>query len=391
MRPLLAHVRNGLAMVSTLGWTVLAFGALAWIAGAILGWDELMVIVAMVIVLAVTSILFTVGRLDLESTIRVEPSRVVVGERAGGELTLRNKRSRTARNLRVELPVGRAVAVYSLNTLKGGEETDELFVVPTNRRAVIPVGPTATVQGDPLGMLRRTRVWSDIDEIFVHPKTVQLSTMASGLIRDMEGQATSQLSPSDVAFHTLREYVAGDDRRHVHWKSSAKIGQLMVRQYVDTRRSHVAVLLSINLNEYVNEDEFELGVSCAASAALQALRDDQTLSLFAGSTQIPTSNPKAMLDHFSAIEGLSGSEGLDRALTAARTLAPDASVAVMCVGSGLGVPEIRQASTRIPLDTTGVVLRADLESELGYQMIGTSRFVTVPELDQLGRGLAAVL
>ena len=85
-----------------------------------------------------------------------------------------------------------------------------------------------------------------------------------GAIRDLDGQETKHLSPSDIAFHTLRDYVPGDDRRHVHWKSSAKIGQLMVRQYVDTRRSHVAVRLSLAPAEYPSDGEFELPLSCRA-------------------------------------------------------------------------------------------------------------------------------
>ena len=377
-------------MVTSLGWAVGAFAVLAWSVGWRLGWAEMMVIAGAGLVLWLVSIALTLGRLDLSAEISVSPSRVVVGERAAGQLEIKNERTRTARGVRIEMPVGKAIAVYSLPTLKAGELTDELFVVPTNRRAVIPVGPVASVKGDPLGMLRRTERWSDVEEIYVHPKTVPLATMAAGLIRDMEGQATTQLSPSDVAFHTLREYVAGDDRRHVHWKSSAKIGELMVRQYVDTRRSHVAVLLSLDLDEYTDEDEFELAVSCAASAALQAIRDEQTLSVFAGGAQLVSDHPKRLLDKFSAIEPSRGAHGLATAVTAARTIAPEASIAVMCVGSQLSVADVRKASTRVPIDTTGLVLCAAFDAEPGYQVIGTTKFVNVPTLDSLPRGMAAV-
>jgi uncharacterized protein (DUF58 family) len=391
MKQLLATLKIGASMVTVLGWTVAALGVVAWVAGFVWGWQEMMVIAGGSLLLGAIAVALTLGRLDLSSMIEVSPSRVVVGERAAGALTVTNKRLRTARGLRVEMPVGKAIAAYSLASLKGGEATDELFIVPTNRRAVISVGPVATVKGDPLGMMRRTETWSGVEEIYVHPKTVPLSTMAAGLIRDMEGQATPQLSPSDVAFHTLREYVAGDDRRHIHWKSSAKIGNLMVRQYVDTRRSHVAVLLSIDLDDYADEDEFELGVSCAASAAMQALRDEQTLSLFAGGRQLVAENPKRMLDRFSAIEATRGAGGLDAALTAARTLAADASVAVLCVGSAVPIANVRRSATRVSLDATGVVLRADFEAKPGYQVIGTTKFVNVPALDALGRGVAAVI
>jgi uncharacterized protein (DUF58 family) len=388
---ILRSLRAAWGGISPLGRTVGAIAVVFWVAGALWGWRELLIVASVAIVLLVIAVAFTLGKLDLRSHIGVEPSRVVVGERAAGALTLHNNRSRAARSLRIELPVGNAVAVYAVPHLAAESEVEELFIVPTNRRAIIPVGPVATVQGDPLGLLRRKRAWSNREEIFVHPLTTGLSTIAAGLIRDLEGQTTKHLSPSDIAFHTLRDYAPGDDRRHVHWKSSAKLGRLMVRQYVDTRRSHIAVLLSLDLDEYASDDEFELAVSCAASVSTQALRDEQTLTLFAGDQQLPTASPKTMLDRFSGLEGRRGHGGIDRCLRLARQASPDASVAVVCLGSRLGVPEIRRAATRVALDTSTLVLRADLEATPSYRVVGSSRFVNVPNLKSLNRGLEQVL
>jgi len=391
LRDLLTVARSALRVVSPLGWTVLGVGAVCWFAAVWWGWREALVIAAVALVLFLVAILFTIGRLDLVATIGVEPARVVVGDRAAGELAVTNRRTRAARGLRLELPVGKALAVFAQPILKGEETTDELFVVPTNRRAIIPVGPLTSVQGDPLGLLRRTQQWTDVEEIFVHPRTTALSTIAAGQIRDMEGQTTNALSASDIAFHTLREYVRGDDLRHVHWKSSAKIGELMVRQYNDTRRSHVAILLSTDTDEFASDDEFELGVSCAASVAVQALRDDQTLTVIAGGVQFPAVNPTRLLDRFSGIEGRPGAGGIEESLKLARRVAADASVAVMCIGSRLDVPDIRRATSRAALEMDAVVLRAALDAEPGYRIIGTSRFVNVPELEALNRGLGAVI
>lgn len=391
VRRILGLARQGAGLVTPLGWTVLGLALVAWVLGAWWGWRELFVISATSLVLCAVAVAFTIGRLDLTARIGVAPPRVVVGQRAAGELSVTNRRDRSARNLRFELPVGGAVAVFPEPHLAGGSTSDELFVVPTNRRAIIPVGPLTTVQGDPLGMLRRVQVWTDVEEIYVHPATTALTTLAAGLIRDLEGQTTNALSPSDVAFHTLREYVRGDDLRHVHWKSSAKIGQLMTRQYNDTRRSHVAVVLSVDPDEYDSDDEYELGISCAASVAVQALRDDQTLTVIAGDRQFPAVVPTKLLDRFSGIVGAPGVGGIESALQLARRIAPDASVAVLCIGSRLGVPEIRRATSRVALEMNNVVLRAALDSESSYRIVGTSRFVNVPDLDALHRGLAAVL
>lgn len=388
---ILAVVRQGLGLITGLGWTVIALAVAAWLVGWWFSWREWIVIAAVLASLAVLAIGFVLGRLDLSAEIGVSPSRVVVGERAAGELRLTNRRRRTAHGLRVELPVGKAAAVFSIPRLKGEATTDELFVVPTNRRAVIPVGPLATVQGDPLGLLRRAREWTDVEEIYVHPRTTALSAIAEGLIRDLEGQPTSALSPSDVAFHTLREYVRGDELRHVHWKSSAKIGELMVRQYNDTRRSHIAVLLSIDPLEYASEDEYELSISCAASVAVQALRDEQTLTVIAGGEQFPAVEPIKMLDHFSAIEATPGVGDVAAAMKMLRRVAPEASVGVMCIGSKLGVAEIRTAASRAALTMSTIVLRSVLGGESNYRIVGDSKFVNVPDLNSLNRGLLAVM
>ena len=376
--------------VTPLGWMLAGIFVLAVFSAVLFDWREANVIAAMLFLLLVVAVAFTFGHVSLETSIRVAPSRVVVGGRAAGELRLRNIYKRPARALRVELPVGKALGVYSIPVLAPDEETDELFVVPTNRRAIIPVGPVTTVKGDPLGILRRVQTWSDIQEIFVHPKTVRLTTIAAGLIRDMEGQATKQLSPSDVAFHTLRDYVPGDDRRHVHWKSSAKLGKLLVRQYVDTRRSHVAVLLSTDLDEYENDDEFELSVSCAASVAVQALSDEQTLTVIAGGELLRGASVKPLLDRFSGIEGSAGDGGVEACLRAARTRAPDASVIVLCVGSRLLITDVAGSMKRTGTELTAVVFRSALDSTPGFQQIGTTTFFNIPELARLGRGMESV-
>lgn len=384
-----ALLRRGWALVTPLGRTLLALCVLSWVAGAWLSWKELLVVATACLLLFAMAVLFTLGRLDLTAEMGVEPSRVVMGERAAGSLLLTNRAGRAARWLRIEMPVGRALATYSVAKL-GAEPVEELFVVPTNRRAIIPVGPVATVQGDPLGVLRRRRTWTEVEEIYVHPRTVALTTLAAGMIRDLEGQPTAQLSPSDVAFHTLRDYVPGDDRRHVHWKSTAKLGKLLVRQYVDTRRSHVAVLLSTDLDDYADDDEFELAVSCAASVAAQSLRDEQTLTVLAGVDQLPSAAARPMMDRFSGVEGTHGKGGIATTLQSARRRAAAASVAVLCTGSRRGVTDVRRAAARCGFDLPMIVLHAASHADPGYRTVGITKFVNVPRLEVLNKGLEGV-
>lgn len=394
VRRILSRVRGGVAAVvrttTALGATVAAVAVGALVAGRLLGWRELTTLAATAAVLLPIAGLFLLGRVQLDASISVQPSRVVTGERAMGRLRLANGGRRTLRHLRVELPVGRSVAVFSPPSLPAGDEHDELFVVPTQRRAVIPVGPVRSVQGDPLGLYRRVRQWSAVEEIYVHPRTVRMDGITAGLLRDLEGQPTNALSPSDVAFHTLRDYVPGDDRRHVHWKSSAKLGTLQVRQYVDTRRSHVAVLLSLDLDQYADAEEFELAVSCAASVAQQAARDEQTLSVFAGDVRLVAGRGRSLLDRFSELEPGPGAGGVASAVRSLHRLAPDASVAVACTGSRATVAGLQACFSSLHAGLAAVAFVADASAEPAVRRVGSTAFVSVPHLDTLSRNLGAV-
>src|SRR5690606_32774393 len=115
--------------------------------------------------------------------------------------------------------------------------------------------------------------WTEPAELFVHPEVVALGGANAGLLRDLEGQATRDLSDSDLNFHALRDYVAGDDRRYIHWRTTARRGQLMVKQFEDTRRTLTSIALATAVSDYAHPDELELAVSVAASIAVQAIRD----------------------------------------------------------------------------------------------------------------------
>ncbi len=116
---------------------------------------------------------------------------------------------------------------------------EQTFPVPTARRGVLEIGPARTVRADPVGLVRREVVWTDRTQLFVHPRTIGIPSMSTGLIRDLEGLADADLAASDVSFHALREYLPGDERRHIHWRSTARTGRYMVRQFEETRRSHL--------------------------------------------------------------------------------------------------------------------------------------------------------
>ena len=216
-------VRPVTGVVTRLGWSVLVFGLGCWLLGWRAGWRELMVIASACWLLLLASILLTIGGARLSVTLIADPQRVVVGAPAAGAVRVRNEGRRPLLPIGLELPIGAGAARFMLPLLLPGVEHEELFIVPTQRRGVVVVGPAMTVRGDPIGLMRRAVSWTHSIEIFVHPITVRLDSLGAGFLRDLEGQTTNELSMSDLAFHALRDYQPGDDRRYIHWRSSAAL------------------------------------------------------------------------------------------------------------------------------------------------------------------------
>ncbi len=96
--------------------------------------------------------------------------------------------------------------------------------------------------------------------------------LPSGRRRDLEGP-TRERSEGSASFHQLREYVRGDDMRRIHWRSTARTGDLMVKQMVDTTRPELVVILD-NRAATIGEDDFEHAVEIAASILQAAEAED---------------------------------------------------------------------------------------------------------------------
>ncbi|MFC6345518.1 DUF58 domain-containing protein, partial [Nocardioides hankookensis] len=170
------------------------------------------------------------------------------------------------------------------------------------RRGVIPVGPLLGRRQDPLALVRWNETWSDASELLVLPRMVAVDSLVGGAVRDQEGIPSDEISMSDLAFHALREYVPGDELRHVHWRSSAKAARLQIRQYHDTRRSHLTLVLDTASSSYADPEDFETAVSAAASIAARADRDGVDLSLLCGEHTVIDRGLDAVLDVCCRIE-----------------------------------------------------------------------------------------
>jgi uncharacterized protein (DUF58 family) len=388
-------------VVTPLGWTVLAVTPLCFLTGYGLGWTELVVVAWTLTALLLAAGLYLLGRAPLDVELSLPRNRVVVGQPAGGRIRVTNPSRRRSFGMAVEVPVENGLAPLAVPGIPAGGVHEAEFGVPTARRGVLSLGPARTVRADPVGMVRRELELTPTTQLFVHPRTVALPSTSLGVVRDLEGTPTRDLTASDVSFHSLREYVPGDERRHIHWKSTAKTGKYMVRQFEETRRSHLVVALSVATADYATDDEFELAVSVSASLGIRAIRDGRSVSVVVGERTPPFAKRKVfevrslatlsssrLLDDFA---GVVREESTLRIPDIARVTAskvPAISVAMLVCGSVPTPAELRSASSQFPLGVEVTAIVCDPASVPGYRRLAGLKVFTVGYLEDLQKALA---
>lgn len=391
-------------VVTPLGWGVVAASAAALAVGYGWGWGELVVVGWGLAILVALASAYLAGRGAGSIDLSLPVDRVAVGEAAEARLVARNPGRRRFAAARIELPVGDRVVSLTLPPLAHDAVFDERVAVPTRRRGVVEVGPVRTVRADPIGLMRREIEWSGVRLLHVHPRTIAVSPLSTGYLRDLEGTPTRDLSSSDIAFHALREYQPGDDRRFIHWRSSAKTGTFMVRQFEETRRSRMMVLLDLAADAYESPEDFELAVSAAASLGARAIRDARGISFVvpgrarpagrrpdgaaetrpgAGVRELPTASRDRLLDALCLVEVDPRATGLADAVRSAAESVTGVSLVFLVTGAARPVADLRQAASRLPAGVEGVVVRCAAEGEATARAIGALSVFGVGYLEDL--------
>lgn len=203
----------------------------------------------------------------------IYPARVSRGEPAAGMLTVENV-SRWA-GLRVDVyeRFGGQDLPIPVPFLRRSARKEIGYQLPASRRGVINVGPLSWERVDPLGLLRRRRSLAGTVPLYVHPVIHPFPLGSAFRSERWDGTASDTAAEGTITFHALREYVPGDDLRQIHWRSSARAGNLMVRKNIDPSIPRTTVLLVTARAAYPDPEMFEEAVEVAASAAAAAIRE----------------------------------------------------------------------------------------------------------------------
>jgi hypothetical protein len=406
------------------GRVALLLAVLAALLGVATGWREWTGIAAALTVLLLAAVVTALGRSSCAVAVELDRRRFVVGDAGTSVVRVTNTAGRRMLPLRMELHVaGLPVTVRVPSLAPGGTHGMEI-PLPTAHRAVVAIGPLRAVRGDVFGLIRRVVQWPIEEQVFVHPRTVRPSGALPGFVRDLEGEESTRRAASDLSFHTLREYVPGDDRRFIHWKSTARNGTVQVREFRETHRSLVAVVLSGNRGDFyepgadasavpdalptstersgawwfrgwrprrgvtgddhghgagsapvgsvraagdaapagrIEGDEFELAVGCAASIVAELVRGGRDVVTDAAGTPIRAVTNESVLDQFSGIGTAPTAPDLVFDARQATRRHPRMSLLVLVFGSTVGAGRVRAAMRACPPGVSVIAVRVRVD------------------------------
>ena len=320
-------MRSWLAAFTTRGTSFLAAGSAAAIAGLFLGERDLVSVGVLLIVLPLFSALAAGrARYRLSCARSVSPPRVAAGQTAQVLLRLENVSRLPTGLLLAEDTVPYALGArprYVLNGIERGGTRELSYPLRSDLRGKFEIGPLEIRIADAFGLVELGRSFSSRTTFLVTPKVVALprAVVSGSWLGDGEGRArmAAAAGEDDVV---PRAYRDGDELRRVHWRSTARYGELMVRREEQQWRSRVLLLLDTRRAAHAGSgaaSSFEFAVSAAASIGVHLAREglDGELITDTGTLSAPGVFENVLLNSLAVIKPSRGRE-LDAGLAALR-------------------------------------------------------------------------
>jgi uncharacterized protein (DUF58 family) len=267
----------------------------------------------LLLALGLAAFLWTwLGLKGLSVSSSIPPASCQVGDSFREDITVANE-GRMPRLIvkaeeKTDLPEYRNVAM--LNIPAAGART-LTSTVNLRRRGRYTLGALSLTTGDPFGLFTHTRVAGDAAQVIVYPQVVDLPlflTSSSSLIDFGRGAASRRISQISPSASSVRDMMSGDSQEHIHWRSTAHAGKLMVKVF-DAEHSgdttkNVWIVLDMEREPQAGEGSDsteECSVSVAASLAKRYLDDGMKVGLVASAEKEYSIPPNDGAAHFGKI------------------------------------------------------------------------------------------
>jgi uncharacterized protein (DUF58 family) len=227
------------------------------------------------------------------SVLRTPPPRVHAGRPFLMQLTLANAKARLPSfSIEVEdLVDGKPLdkKCYFLK-LPAGRTQATRYRHTFSRRGLYKFDGFRLSTKFPFALFRKSRDLDSPGSVLVYPAIVPVRPPPPST--RMGGEDPHPRLGRRGEFHGLRELREGDDRRDVHWASSARTGRLMVREYEEEAHRRATILVDNGMPPEpteAEEDALEKAISFAASLALHYLSRGFSVRLSARGSSLPAS------------------------------------------------------------------------------------------------------
>ena len=235
-------------MPTSTGWKLLALGVAAIAAGRAFGILEFYVIGAAAstaVVAALAVRLAHPSRLSIRR--RVSSTMVAVSEPLEVRLEVANRARVTSAAVRISEQVSGAANVHFwVAPVPGGTAVARNYRLQPARRGLLEIEPAMVEDIDGLGLARRRRTLGSRTRVIVHPPVEQLASprlpVGGDVSVPIEFRRRS-LGLASEEFDVLRPYTEGDDLRHIHWRSTARLDEFIVRRFQPSRPGRLAVVI----------------------------------------------------------------------------------------------------------------------------------------------------
>ncbi len=316
-------------MLTRRGWSFVGAAAGLYVGARLLGLVQLAVLAVAAALLLVGAYVWVRVKSPSLGARRTLKELLQVGVEGRVDLVVNATRRAPTVAISDAFDQGRRAARFLLAPLAPGDEARAAYRFPTDRRGRFEIGPLRATLTDPFGLVSSSRRVLGTEQVIVYPRVHDIVAPpdVSGLDLDRDHPAVRPRVEATGDFMTLREYAPGDDLRHVHWRSTARRGHLMMRQNETRRRAPVLLMLDVRPATH-DRTSFERAVEAVASIATSLDRAGRPFEV-AWSTGTPIGAPGRrhlayIMDELAVVEP----HGADRIMIAATRRRSSALIAV---------------------------------------------------------------
>lgn len=296
----------------------------------------------------------------------VQPAQTSVGGRVRVELGVEAKGRLGLGPVLLSDRTARALGPSPKLALPGGFQRRAravAYAITPRMRGHYQIGPLEVTLTDPFGAVRRRRRVPGTSHLLVLPSYEDISTLPAGVQRVGVVKHSPLVGQGDE-FYALRAYQEGDDMRKVHWPTSLRIGDLVIRQEELLAEPRALVVLDTTASKHRGRgptSSLEAAVSACASIGVLAVRRRMRIEILTPDGPLldyRTPSERQIL-HALAVVQSSEEKGLTRALERSLGQRPGRPALVVVITPELRKDEVRALAARTRGSVAGAIVQID--------------------------------